>query len=109
MVAQAESTGQTCAELWLERDLRLPDLRLAVEGQTQRTVRRGRESAEAPAGPSPASDDPQECQALPFTASAGQPVSWEEGRPRGPWGSPLLVTGWPSLPVVGLEPPGSPE
>lgn len=75
MVAQAESTGQTCAELWLERDLRLPDLRLAVEGQTQRTVGRGRESAEAPAGPSPAGDDPQECQALPFAASAGQPVS----------------------------------
>lgn len=33
VVAQAESTGQTYAELWLERDLRLPDLRLAVEGR----------------------------------------------------------------------------
>lgn len=31
VVAQAESTGQTCAECWLERDLRLQDLRLAVE------------------------------------------------------------------------------
>lgn len=33
VVAQAESTGQTCAELWLERDLRLQDLRLHVESR----------------------------------------------------------------------------
>lgn len=90
------SGSQTCAWLW----------RADTENSGTGC---GRESAEVPAGLSPARGDPQECQALPFAASPGQPVSWEEGRPRGPWDSPLLVTGWPSPPVVGLEPPGSPE